>query len=300
MAEHAIVGEAAADRELHGVDVVDPFADERALAEHVLVDVGDRARVRIDAGLATEQVRVARSRDARHARADARLQDRVAFGDPAAHGIELRPVERMRERAGERARGVARQAGVRVERDHVAHGGEALDGADHGREQPGRAAQRGVELLELAALALPAHPGALALVPLARAMEQVEAAVAGVLRFERGDRRGGMSHEPGVAGGDLALRVTEVGDEREAEVRIAIRTSSASTSASISAALVNIAGTATRVACAGGMPAEKSSRGSTLGATRSVVAQWTRLIARSDAHTVTSAHHAMLGAIGAR
>ena len=42
----------AADRAPDRVDVVDALADERALAEHVLVDVRDRARVRIEPGLA--------------------------------------------------------------------------------------------------------------------------------------------------------------------------------------------------------------------------------------------------------
>ena len=62
MAEHAVLGEAAAERALEGVDVVDALADERALAEEVLVDVGDRARVGIDARLAGEEPREARAR----------------------------------------------------------------------------------------------------------------------------------------------------------------------------------------------------------------------------------------------
>ena len=61
MAEDAVLGKAAVERALEGIDVVDALADERAFAEQVLVDVGDGARVRIDAGLAAEQPRVARA-----------------------------------------------------------------------------------------------------------------------------------------------------------------------------------------------------------------------------------------------
>src|SRR3546814_10853666 len=61
----------------------DLLADERALAEQVLVHVGHRARVRIDARLATVQARVPRAHPAAHARADPRLQDAVAAADHA-------------------------------------------------------------------------------------------------------------------------------------------------------------------------------------------------------------------------
>ena len=57
MAEDAVLREPPADRLLERVDVVDPLADERAFAEHVLVDVGDGAGVRVDARLAGEQPR---------------------------------------------------------------------------------------------------------------------------------------------------------------------------------------------------------------------------------------------------
>ena len=72
--------------------------------------------------------------------------------------------------------GVARQARVGVERDAVADRRQHVQLADLGREaRVGRAAQQAVELLDLAALALPAHPRVLAGVPLPVAMEQEEA-----------------------------------------------------------------------------------------------------------------------------
>ena len=59
---------------------------------------------------------------ARQTHAHARLQDAVAFGDNPAHGIELRPVQRMGHRADELAGGIARQLGVGVERDDIFDG----------------------------------------------------------------------------------------------------------------------------------------------------------------------------------
>ena len=66
----------------------------------------------------------------RQRRRDPRLQDRVAFDDPPATGVEARPVERMRHLADEPAHRVARQPRVGVERDDVAHIG------GHGGRRP--------------------------------------------------------------------------------------------------------------------------------------------------------------------
>src|SRR3546814_6587547 len=84
--------EAAVERLLECVDLVDPLADDRALAEQVLVHVGHRARVRIDARLAAVQARVPRARPAAHARADPRLQDSVAAADHPPPGVHARAV----------------------------------------------------------------------------------------------------------------------------------------------------------------------------------------------------------------
>jgi hypothetical protein len=56
--ENPILGESAVERLLECVDVIDALADERALADPILVDVGNGARVRIDTGIAAVQARV--------------------------------------------------------------------------------------------------------------------------------------------------------------------------------------------------------------------------------------------------
>ena len=67
VAEQRVLGHAVGQRRLERVDVVDPLAGEAALAEQVLVDVGDGDGVRVDAGRAGEdplEDRAARARRA--------------------------------------------------------------------------------------------------------------------------------------------------------------------------------------------------------------------------------------------
>ena len=111
MAEQRVLGDPAGQRGGEGVDVIDALAGVGALAEQILVDVGDCARVRIDAGRAGEQPLKQRSFAIRwHGRGDARLQDRVAIHDPARPSVEHRPIERMRQEADETGGGSPREA----------------------------------------------------------------------------------------------------------------------------------------------------------------------------------------------
>ena len=59
VAEYPVFGEAATERALERIDLIDAFADERTLAAQVLVDIGDSARIGVDAGFAAEQSRIA-------------------------------------------------------------------------------------------------------------------------------------------------------------------------------------------------------------------------------------------------
>ena len=79
-------GTRSGERGFEGVDVVDALAGERALAQQVLVDVGYRGGVRIDAGGAGERALERRRLGAHRQReGDARLQDGVALD----HAAEL-------------------------------------------------------------------------------------------------------------------------------------------------------------------------------------------------------------------
>src|SRR5581483_10345717 len=76
--------------------------------------------------------------------------------------------------------GIARQSCIGIERDDVADAGRQVRRGVEER-RVGRPAQQAVELVQLAALALPSHPAALGAVPDAAPVQQVEtiATVAG-------------------------------------------------------------------------------------------------------------------------
>ncbi len=55
--EERVFGHASVERLGERIDVVDPLADEAALVKDVLIDVRDRARVRVDADVAGKDLR---------------------------------------------------------------------------------------------------------------------------------------------------------------------------------------------------------------------------------------------------
>ena len=76
VAEHRVFGDAALQRRLHRVDVVEALAGEGALAEHVLIEVGDGEDVRVEAAIGREDALEERGFVAGgQRRRDARLQD---------------------------------------------------------------------------------------------------------------------------------------------------------------------------------------------------------------------------------
>ena len=114
VAEHAVLGQPPGGGLAEHIHVVDALAHERALVEDVLVEVGDRPRVGIDAGLAGVEAGEARAARARHGDGDERLQDPVALTDTTELDVETRAVERVGHGGGELACRVARQLGVAV------------------------------------------------------------------------------------------------------------------------------------------------------------------------------------------
>ncbi len=83
VAEYAVFRKAASQRLLERRDVVNTLADEGAFLERVLIHIGHRPRIRVDAWLAAIQAGIARLLGDRQAGADARLQDAVAGVDAA-------------------------------------------------------------------------------------------------------------------------------------------------------------------------------------------------------------------------
>ncbi len=131
----------------------------------------------------------------------------------------------MRERADQIGRRVRRQHRVGVERDHVAHAPDHGEVALDDREGVSRATQHElVELGELAALALPAHPHALPRIPAAGAMEEIEGVVPAfrVPRVERPDALDRGVENRLIPLAVLGRGVGEVAQHREVEVRLPV------------------------------------------------------------------------------
>ena len=131
----------------------------------------------------------------------------------------------MKRDADQGLGGVARQLRVGIERDAVPHVGQNRQVA-RGVSKSGvaGAAKQAVELLDLPPLALPSHPHPFLLVPLAIAMEQVEAAaaVAGVAMVQGVDAGSRGGQNVGVVRPVLGDGVGEVAEEREVDARIEV------------------------------------------------------------------------------
>ena len=223
--EQRVLGHPPLERRAEGVDVIEPLAGEDPLAEEILIGVRHRRGVGVDAGMAGVETRKERTGGARHGHADPRLQDAVAFGHAAEVRVDARPVQGMRDDADEGARRLARQAGVGVQGDAVPHAGQQIQLSHHEVEaRVGRAAQQAIELLELAAFALPAHERTFARIPQPGAVQEEEPPAGGrrMTGVERFDPRGRRSDDRRVARHLRLRRIGEVAQDREVNVGVGI------------------------------------------------------------------------------
>ena len=220
VAEHGAVRHTTRQRGLERVDVVDALAGIGTLAEQVLVDVRDGGGVGVDATGAGEDALVVRTiTPHRQGGCHARLEYTVARDDPATGGIDACAVERMGHLADQPADGIARQPGIRVQRDHEAHAGG--NGVRIEEAAVHRAAQRAVERVQLATLALPPHPARLGGVPCARAMQQQETHAAGnraVMPVQPCDAGSGRRQQRLISCGLGGVSVRPVRQQGEVEV----------------------------------------------------------------------------------
>ena len=222
MAEEGVLGHPAGERGLERVDVVDALADVAALVKHVLIEIGHRGRVRVDADVSREHAGEHRAIGAHDAHADARLQHAVALGHALEPGVKAGTVQRVRQRADEPPPGFHRQLCVGVEGEDVTdRRQERRLAVLHHEAGVGRAAQQAVELGELAALSFGAHPPVLAGVPLTRAMEE-EKAIGPMPGVEVVDAATRRLDERRVLRTGRLIRVGEVRQQREMQMGIAI------------------------------------------------------------------------------
>jgi len=225
VAEHGVGRNATGERCLEGVDVVDALAGVRALPEQVLVDVRRGSGIRVDAAGRRKKLLVERTVAAnRQRRRHPGLQDAIAPHHPLQGLAEARPVQGVRHLADEAQRRVARQPGIRIQRDHVAHPGRHLRLARRAGHESRvrRPAQQSVELVQLAAFAFPAQPLALAGVEYAAPVQQEESRLAGgprpVALVQLRDAIGGSSQQSRVACQDLLVGIKPVREQGEGQV----------------------------------------------------------------------------------
>ena len=145
MTEDRVFGEATGNGLLECIHIIDTFANKRPFLEDILIDIRDRARVRVNPDVAGKQFDKPRPSGAGQAHTHARLQDAVAFGHHPFHRIKLRPIQRMRYRSGKLPGGLARKLRIGVEGDDKFDGGQNGSVPDDlGKAGPGSAPEQSV------------------------------------------------------------------------------------------------------------------------------------------------------------
>jgi hypothetical protein len=216
VAEKRVLGHTPSERRLEGVDIIDALAGVRSLAEKVLIDIRDRRRIGVQAGRTREDpLKEGAVAAVRQGRCDTRLENPVAGTDPLPGRIESRSVKWVRHLSDQASHRIARQSRIGIEGDNEADiGGHVglLSGHRH-ETGVGRPAEKAVELMQLAALPLPSHPGVLAGIEQTPAMQEEEAVAGGSRALAAGqlrDRLDGGGEEMRIVFDDVTVRVHAV------------------------------------------------------------------------------------------
>ena len=214
--KNGILLDATLERRLEGIDIVKTLAGEGAFTRQVLIDVRNREDIGVDA--ATDRKDALEDRGfltGGQRRGDARLKHAVAGDDAARLRVVNRAVDRMVHLADELGDSLAHQARIGIQRHDIFHaGGNAVGtGQEVGVTV---AAQQKIQFMQLAALALPAHPRTFGLVVEAAAMQQEEA-LANILvaLVETGDFLLGIIQHFRIGIVFLGLGIRPVGNERK-------------------------------------------------------------------------------------
>ena len=173
VAQQRRVGRAARESRLEGVDIVDAFAGVGALAEHVLIDVGNRRGIGVDSAGARKNSLKQRAFAARGKRwRHPRLQDGVSLNDHSAIGVQTRPIERMRHLPYQSLNRLARQSRVRIKSDDISNVFRRPRRSVCARERGvRRASKQPVQLVKLTPFAFPPDPARFGFAPYAPAVQ---------------------------------------------------------------------------------------------------------------------------------
>ncbi len=198
------------------IHVVDALADVDTRPEQVLVQVRGGVGVDVEAGVTGEDPVEPRAARTCRRSLHAGLHDRISRGNAPGAFVEDRSIERMRQNPDQPLCAPHRKLGVAVERDDEASAGQPIRRSLVAHVAAlGVSAKQPVELLELPALALPAHEASFGRVPARLSVQQVErpGSVLAVLRVERGDRFCGTVDQVPRLGGRRGIHV--IGQQRE-------------------------------------------------------------------------------------
>ena len=145
----------------------------------------------------------------------------------ASRAVQVRPVEGVGNLSDKAPGGSDRQPRIGIQRHHVANAGrqDRSMAIDRHERRVGGAAKQAIELVQLAALALPADPPPLAFIPDAPAMQEKEARAVprwSVLRVEPRDAGCCLVEKSLVVRGVFGGRIAPVGKQSEDKVGIRV------------------------------------------------------------------------------
>ena len=208
---------------MNRIDFIDSLAGEAAFAVQILISVRNRASVNVEAGFTRVDRSQPRIGGALHTHADARLQNPVAGDHDVLNRIDDCLIQGMREGSHHAVCGAAGKFRVGIKRDDIPHrrqDGEIslLDG-----KAVVLSAQQLVQVEELAAFALPAHPPLLARVVYPMAMEQEERShlLVSVFFVQLADQARTQIDQRIIFGCRL-IRVRQIGQQSEMNVGIVV------------------------------------------------------------------------------
>ena len=134
MAEHAVVRDAPLEGCLERIDLIDTLAGEGPLAQQILIKIRGGGRIGVyPAGCREQALEEGALPAHRQGRRDTGLKDAIPLHDALAVLVESGIIQRMRHLGDQLACGPAREASVRIQRDHIAYPGRyAFSGQEGG------------------------------------------------------------------------------------------------------------------------------------------------------------------------
>ncbi len=134
VAQDQVLGKPAIGCLTERINVIDTLANKRALAEHILIDVGYLPRIGIETRVTGEQPRKTRLPRTDQAYGHPGLQNGVPLDNTPLPGVVHGPVQGVRQIANEGVGGVPGKLGVGIQGDDIPDRPENGTIADDGRE----------------------------------------------------------------------------------------------------------------------------------------------------------------------